>query len=137
MKKINMKKIGIVLMLVILAIMLTACSGQPKDTSNDETKENVKNIEISVYDKSEELIYEEKIETEEEKLIGALKKIDDLNIVSEPSQYGEFITSIKGVEQGDNYFWNYYVNGEYATVGASEYEVQDNDIFEFRLEKFE
>ena len=131
MKKTNLKSIALILFAIIMLFTLTACG------ASKETKENVKNIEISVYDKSGELICEKKIETEDAKLIDALEKTDDLNIVSESSQYGAFITSIKGVAQEDSYFWNYYVNGEYATVGASEYEIKDNDKFEFRLEKFE
>lgn len=136
MKNSNVKKIvsvlGIILIITISAILIII-----NNKTNDEISKNLKNIEILVYDRAEALIYETKAETEEEKLLEALKKIDGLEIESESSEYGEFITSINGQKQEDNYFWNYYINEDYATVGVSQYIIKENDIFKFILEKFE
>lgn len=128
-----MKKIiSLILVLMVGTLILVGCSN-----SKDEVNENLKNIQILVYDKSETLIYDRKIETEETTLLKALEKIDDLKVKTEDSQYGAFITSLKDIKQEDNYYWNYYVNGDYATVGISSYNIKENDKLEFRLEKFE
>ncbi|MCL2342192.1 MAG: DUF4430 domain-containing protein [Firmicutes bacterium] len=137
-----MKKTGIIsiiaVMMLGMAVLLSACSAKDgKNTENTAVKaENVKNIEVVVYDASGAVIYDNKIATDSDKLLDALKGITDLKIVSEDSQYGAFITSINDIKQDSNHFWNYYINGEYANVGVSAYEVQNNDKIEFRLEEF-
>ena len=70
-------------------------------------------------------------------LLDALNSLEDLKVETEDSDYGAYIISISDLEQGDNYYWNYYVNGEYASVGVSSYEIKNNDVFTFKLEKFE
>ena len=51
---------------------------------------------------------------------------------------GGFVTSINGISQDEaaNKYWIYYINGEYAPVGASEYIVQDGDEILWKLESF-
>lgn len=55
----------------------------------------------------------------------------------EDSEYGKYITSILGIEQGDNYYWSYYINNEYANVGVSNCEIEQDKIYTFKIEKFE
>ena len=52
------------------------------------------------------------------------------------TSYGSvFVESIGDVENGgNNRFWQYYVNGEYASVGCSKYCLHDDDIVEWRFE---
>jgi hypothetical protein len=40
---------------------------------------------------------------------------------------GIFIEAINGVHNTGNYYWQFWVNGEYATVGASQYELRHGD----------
>jgi len=40
---------------------------------------------------------------------------------------GVFIEAINGVHNTGNYYWQFWVNGEYATVGASQYALQHGD----------
>ena len=51
---------------------------------------------------------------------------------------GGFVTSINGISQdpGANKFWLYYVNGEFAQVGAGDYIVQEGDEIIWKLESF-
>lgn len=123
------KSITVLMILMVLCVSLTGCSRQT-DAKNLQ-------ISINIYDKENELIYSESIETTESKLFDTIKDIEELSIKHEDSEYGKFITSIKGIEQGDNYYWNYYINSEYATVGVSSYSLENNDVFDFRIEKFE
>lgn len=48
---------------------------------------------------------------------------------------GAFITSINGFSNTKDKWWQYYVNGEYAKVGISNYKVQVGDVIEFKLTK--
>lgn len=47
-----------------------------------------------------------------------------------------FVTKIDDFEQDpdNNKYWLYYINGESATVGANEYQLQEDDQIEWRLE---
>ena len=127
-----MKKIFLATLFIFIAFTVSACSNQ-----QEEIKDNLFNIEVKVYDKDENIVYERKTTTTFEILLEALENIDDLILETEDSQFGAFITSINGIIQEGNYFWNYYVNGDYATLGVSSYKINNNDIFEFRLEAFE
>ena len=90
-----------------------------------------------MYDESETLLYDENKQTDKTILIDVLKELDDLSVETETGDYGEYITSIHGKAQENNYYWNYYINGEYASVGVSSCEISDKDVYTFRLEKFE
>lgn len=45
-------------------------------------------------------------------------------------------TQIGGLSVSGSSGWIYYVNGSWAPVGVSEYEIAENDILEFRFESF-
>ncbi|MFH1786629.1 MAG: DUF4430 domain-containing protein [archaeon] len=56
---------------------------------------------------------------------------------SEHEQFGVFVEGINGVEQdfAQGYYWQYYVDGELAPVGAGAYKIKDDVTIEWRLEK--
>jgi len=46
-----------------------------------------------------------------------------------------FITGIHDIKNGDEgRYWQYYVNGQFADVGCSNYFLTDNDVVEWRFE---
>lgn len=51
---------------------------------------------------------------------------------------GGFVTSINGVSQDASagLYWVYYVNGEFAQVGAADYIIQEGDEITWKLESF-
>jgi len=52
-----------------------------------------------------------------------------------PSYGSEFVTSINDIQNGkDGGYWQYYVNGRYATTGCSLCHLHDNDVVEWRFE---
>ena len=58
----------------------------------------------------------------------------ELNYKDYGGDMGVFIESING-KQNDfdsGYYWQYWVNGQYAKVGASSYELQDGDVVEWK-----
>ena len=126
------KYLKILLVLVIALCFVTGC----KSGKKEETKTDLKNVQIVVYSKENKSVYNEKVSTKKKYLIDVLKEQEELKIKTEDSQYGEFITSIKGLSQGDNYYWNYYIDGEYAQVGVSQYEIKNDETYTFKLEKF-
>ena len=65
--------------------------------------------------------------------------LDLMKVCSIPfEEQGGFITSIGGISQDEaaNKYWIYYINGEYAPVGAAEYIIQDGDEILWKLESF-
>ncbi|MDO8664164.1 MAG: DUF4430 domain-containing protein [Candidatus Liptonbacteria bacterium] len=48
------------------------------------------------------------------------------------SGLGYFIDSINGIKNANGNYWTLYVNGTYATVGASAYKLSGNDRIEWK-----
>jgi len=44
-----------------------------------------------------------------------------------------FIEEINGVKGGNGKYWQYWVNGEYAMVGANAFKLKNNDVVEWKL----
>lgn len=128
-------KIGIIVIavVVIIGIILFAAKAK-KEESSIETK---KQITVSVFDKEANNIYTEDIKTEEEYLIEVLKEIEELNLVTEDSEYGKYIIEIMGIQQGDNYYWTYYIDSEYATTGVSNCNIEEGRVYSFRIESMD
>jgi len=84
----------------------------------------------------------ENIEFEKEKTVfDLLKKVTQENDLEfsykEYSDLGVFVESIDNVTNDikTNKWWQYWVNGEYAQVGASLYKLKDGDIIEWKYVK--
>lgn len=57
------------------------------------------------------------------------------NVTVTTSDYGDYVSSIAGVEGGmDGKYWTYYINGEMAAVGAGEYVTKVADLIEWKFE---
>ena len=106
-------------------------------SSLENSTGNSMQISIKVFDKENVEIYNKTIDTEEKYLADVLETLDELDIIMEDSQYGKYITSILGITEGDNYYWSYYINGEYASVGISNCEIEENSVYSFKIEKYE
>lgn len=48
--------------------------------------------------------------------------------------FGDMVEAVDGVKGGDGRYWIYYVNGETAKVGASDYKLKEGDKILWRLE---
>jgi hypothetical protein len=46
-----------------------------------------------------------------------------------------YIYSINSVNEGNNNFWQYYLNGNYGTVGADHQSVKNNDCVEWKFQE--
>jgi hypothetical protein len=56
---------------------------------------------------------------------------DNFNLSVLNTEWGLYVNSIADVQPENNYYWLYAVNGEMPSVGASEFEVEENDTVEF------
>ncbi|MBQ8534832.1 MAG: DUF4430 domain-containing protein [Bacilli bacterium] len=126
-----MKRILKLLLVVIVAFLITTGCTKKEETVTSKEKE----VKIIIYDKNKEVIYDETVLTNKELLIDVLKEQDEIDLKTENGQYGEYILSINDIEQGDNYYWTYYVNEEYASVGVSQYKIKNNEKYEFKIEE--
>lgn len=125
-------KIFSIVAIVIVAIVLGVFIAT---RNNDNPPETSKNITICVYNKEGENIYNKAVETEKTYLIDVLKDLEDLTVVTQDSQYGAYITAIMGIEQGDDYYWSYYINNDYAMVGVSSCVLEEGKTYNFKIEK--
>lgn len=122
-----------VFLLLVMLVIIVGCS-KSKTNVVDKLANDIK---IVVYDKNNKVVYDEEKTTSKKYLLDALKTFDDLKLETETGDYGEYIISINGKKQENNYYWNYYINGEYAPVGVSSYKIKEKDVYTFKLEKFE
>ena len=129
------KKIGVIciLAIIVISLIITIMIINKRNT-NQKDLETKKQITISVSNKENINIYQKNIETEKIYLIDVLKDIQELKVVTENSEYGEYIISIMEIEQGDNFYWTYYIDGEYATTGVSNCKIQTEKVYNFKIE---
>jgi len=73
----------------------------------------------------------------DEKTLG--KALQAAGVVEgEVSQYGLYITRVRGVEasyETDQAYWALYVDGEYAAKGVDDYDLSSPHIYELRYSK--
>ena len=129
-----MKKVWqITLLLAIVAIIgLLAFHLFSKDIHSNNYE-----FVISIYGKNSDLLFNQELVTDNNNLLTVLENLNEINLVTETGQYGAFITSLMGQNQEDNYYWVYYINDNYATVGVENYSINNQDQIEFRLEKYQ
>lgn len=130
-----MKKKVIIVSIIIIVLVIVGgwIIGSSKKSNQDTRME----ITIGIYDKENTNVYNKEIKTEKLYLIDVLKDTEDLNVITENTEYGEFITSIMDIEQGNNFYWSYYIDDEYATVGVSSCQIENGKTYNFKIEKFE
>lgn len=74
---------------------------------------------------------EVKVNKGETVLVG-LKKSHEVE--TKNYSFGDLVEAIDGVAAGDGKYWIYYVNGESAKVGASQYVLKEGDKILWKLE---
>ena len=131
-------KILITIIIVLIAVGIV-CGIVVYTNSMDSEKVSgaMKEISIMIYDKDNEEIFKKELRTEAQYLSDVLEETENLDIQMQDTEYGKYITSIQGISEGDDYYWSYYINDEYAEVGVSNCEIKDGDRYTFKIEKFE
>ena len=125
------------LILLLAASTLAACQSQEKVQAEQEASSSVSvsidQVTISVTANGEKLSTAEAPFQEGDTLLEVME--DNFAIETADSDYGAFITSIEDYAQDDsqNLNWLFDVNGEMATVGASEYILEEDDQIDWYL----
>ena len=125
------------LILLLAASTLAACQSQEKVQAEQEASSSVSvsidQVTISVTANGEKLSTAEAPFQEGDTLLEVME--DNFAIETADSDYGAFITSIEDYAQDDsqNLYWLFDVNGEMATVGASEYILEEDDQIDWYL----
>lgn len=105
------------------------------DLASGELPEGFKNVAVNVYDQSGDFLFESNLYTQEEYLFDLLKDYEEpLKLEYDEGEYGVYITSMAGVEEGNNFYWSYYVDGEYAQTSVSKCLVEDGAVYDFKIE---
>lgn len=63
-----------------------------------------------------------------------LQKITQVK--TKESSLGTQIIAINGLEQTNNKFWTYTVDGKVGNIGAADYQTKDGEIIEWKLSSF-
>ena len=125
------------LILLLAASTLAAYQSQEKVQAEQEASSSVSvsidQVTISVTANGEKLSTAEAPFQEGDTLLEVME--DNFAIETADSDYGAFITSIEDYAQDDsqNLYWLFDVNGEMATVGASEYILEEDDQIDWYL----
>ena len=135
MKKI-ISKFLIFVLLFVSCVSLVACKNGDVELKN--------NILIEV-EYSGETIYSKTIQSSSKntvfELLSDLKaEDDDFTFVSQNSTYGEYISSINGIDESQEgatyHYWSFYFNDAYAIVGVSSQKLENNCKIKFIYESY-
>ena len=129
------KKLGIIAC-VVLVIAMFAVIIVDKTNNNPPLTNEDKTITINVYNKESEEIYINDITTDSNYLIEVIEEEKELKVKTEDGAYGAYITSIMGIEQGDNFYWTYYIDGGYADTGVSNCKIENGKTYTFKIEEY-
>ncbi len=132
-------KIGFLLALVLT---LTACSDTNQTTVNESSELVPSEVEVA---KTEQYSTSIVIQEEGKVLSNISKEIkveEGQNLLEimkenyEVTAKDGFISVIEGYEQDEKEgkYWLYTINGEQATVGAADYELEDKDVIVWNLD---
>ncbi|MGP4060129.1 DUF4430 domain-containing protein [Halobacillus litoralis] len=133
-----MNKLYSMLLAFVLAVgMLAGCGAQEEGDEANATQEEAQEVTLQVdvsKNKGEEMLAEEEITVEEGT---TLMEVMEDNF--EVEQTEGYINSIEGIAGDDKekMAWIYTINGEDATVGANEYEVEEGDEIVFDYQSWE
>lgn len=106
----------------------------PEDNdSQEETTEVIARIDILINGEAVADLSQEVTAEEDMYLLDIMHENYDIE------EEDGFISSIEGHEQDEDAgrYWLYYINGEMPSVGAADYELEEGDQIEWRLEDSE
>ena len=82
------------------------------------------------------------IRTSEKTVLGLLLVVSSRNnfavdYIPPSGEVGAFVKSIAGVENTNEKFWQFWVNGKYGQVAMDQQEIKSGDLVEIRFKGFE
>lgn len=142
------KKRKILILLIVVAIValsiFSISKTQPKTTvslvtsqktiEKEDTEKVVQNAFLKIENKeySAEIVNGESVYD----FMNKLKSEGKINFKDKTYiGMGKFIEEINGVKSNGDKYWIYYVNGEKAKIGVSDYKIKRGDIVSWKYEK--
>lgn len=127
------------LIIAALAVILVGGGGAAyaylnanEENNKQETQQEVSSVKIASKDSGKVVTYE----GQNGKTAMELLK-SGADVKTETFDYGEMVSSINGVTANDSQFWGFYVDGEMAPVGASEYTTKNGEEIKWLLEEID
>ena len=126
---------GVLLFGVLLGISLADIGyvpgGQNRLVETGVEQEEI-HVDLSIdYGNGDEQSFPGKLARQGDTVLDLLETLERQNgITIEKRNFpglGVFIEAIHGVHNTSNSYWQFWVNGEYSTVGAGQYELKDGD----------
>lgn len=136
------------MMLLVAAMIVTGCTEDTQNTdptNNEVITETVdQEATTSAADTQEvtasiKILIDGKLQTDLSQEVGVPEGTTLMEVMTENYEIvheNSFITEINSHQQDleANRFWLYDINGEMAMVGIAEYEIEEGDVIEWKLE---
>ena len=137
-----MRKIKRILLVVLIALSFlcfAGCTKKDDDGNKGNQAEKSVTVTFNVYDIDGELLGSKEIKKDESfegKKDGAAFQllVDNFDVQYTESEYGPYITSINKSVSDANYYLALYENGAMSMVGINDIEVNDGDVYDFKVE---
>jgi len=120
---------GVFVMGVLLGIFLVDTGSVPATSSQE--REEIK-VDITIdYGNGDVQSFSEEVIRNGDTVLALLSVLERrYGIITERRNFpgmGVFIEAIHGVHNSNSFYWQYWVNGEYAKVAAGQYILKDGD----------
>ncbi len=118
----------LILLSAAMAFSVTSCA------NDDDLVEGEKQVRVEVYS-ADGTVETFTVRTEKTTVGEAL--LEEGLISGENSTYGLMIYEVNGerhVYDEDGSYWAFYINGEYAMTGVSSTDINENDLYAFKVE---
>jgi len=123
-----MKKLLIILIILVALAGCTQVQQEPQITTPQV------DFTVQAVNLDGEIVFGQGVRALEGSMVFDALIEDEVPIEYEISTYGAFVTGVGTLVPEAGEYIGLYVNGEYASVGISELEVEDGMILEFRIE---
>lgn len=125
----------LVFLLLFFSLILFGCVEEKQEAFSTNSSKNFVLVYLAINDGKSVSTKAINVEAGTS-VLDAFKKIAKMNVTYHRI-YGAFVTGINGLEQNPKkgLYWQYYIDGELAPVGAADYKLEKNNtVVEFRYE---
>lgn len=138
--------------IIVIFALVVFGGGALVVSSRKEPPAEVRGVEEEVFaadlvldfghDREEKIATYSGVKTTEKTILGlllraALEQGFEVDYDPPSGEMGCFVKSIEGVENTNESFWQFWLNGEYGQVAMDQQEIKDGDMVEIKFKGFE